>query len=243
MKILAFIAVVIIISAMWWIGVEKHRREKAYKASITEIEAEILESQSSSGVKLRKVDTKETLTIKFSLSFMMTSQKIDGLPKISKKYDCVLLSGYEIGEGSIYWLKYGGTGKVKDVIDIKLVQSKVDFVKKLAASNEIPPNINDWHVVSAHTSDIDNDGKNDCQRKYVTFANCIVGMLYYDITGEEPVLKLAFVYFGDPKTGQPITAKLWIKEAGVWKLYHLKEDDKRSIYTFKENGQIRFELR
>jgi len=231
----------------WWFCIELPRKEREYKASITEIEAEILNIQDDE-IRLRKVDTQEEVTIEFSMSFL-TAREEEGLPEISEKYDWVVLSDREVGYGSIYRIKYGGIGEIKDPLEIELIQSKEEWLqqrrelaKKYTNSDEMP-DVSDWILESSSkVKDIEVEAKIFYLLEWnLDWEDNIVCFAYYDTSGEGPVLKAmrAFYYMSD----EAVVAKVWIIENGKEKFYRLEEDDERRIHISKENSKVKFELR
>lgn len=261
--IITILAVAIAIILASWFGIIKPAREAAYKASITEIEAKILGFEwfynKPTPVKLRKIDTQEELTIKFSMPFKAKGSRQD-LPKVYKqKYsrDEVWVDSYELGETSVYWIKYGGI-EVKDVLDIKLIQSREEWIKKQADSNK-RPDINNWNMFRRDGYPL--HAVESLERFDYSIKGNIICHAFYDITKEEPVLGAMDLRYKDKKY-KTFARKVWIRENSKWVCYEIKENalwkrengkqkllyrlekgDTPKIYFFKENGQVKFELR
>lgn len=237
----------IVFGLFWWFCAEVPRRDAAFKASIVEIEAEILSIRYDEAM-LRKVDTREELTIKVNMPFRTTGEEEGlGLPKISK--DKVLLDRYEIGEESRYRIKYGGTSEIKKILEIELTQSKEEWIKKQAASDEIP-DISNWHFISIDTDQI--SVAETLRRFEYSRRGDIICFAFYDSTTytsphdsttKEKSVPMAMELRYRDKDYKTFARNIWIKEGNNWKLYRLEKDDKRYIRVSEENGKVKFELR
>ncbi len=225
-----------------------------HKASITVIGAEILEFENSDSpypgpdkgpweVTLRRIDTKEIMNIKFNEQFRLSSG--EGLPMFCKELGVIYLDRTEIGEGSVYRLKYTGVGEVKDLIHIELIQSRKELVRKIASSDEMP-DISKYHFdysFSKQNYKIENFYRFSTEGAHIKYT------AYYDTTSGEDVRKALQARYIIEKHSNPVEiwgktriTKVWMKTDDNWKLYDLGENSRGSVFVSEEDGSVKFEL-
>jgi len=249
MKRRGAIVIVMVMLAIAIFGfVVLHVLPDRHKASITEIKAEIIMDvshleENPHSLKLRKIDAKEIMDVKFNEQFRLSGG--EGLPIVDKRVGLVYLDRTEIGEGSIYRLRYTGVGEVKDLIHIELIQSRKELVRKMASSDEMP-DISKYHF--DHSFSRQNYKIEEYHRFNIEGAHIRLTAHYNTASGED-VLKALKARYIIEKHSNPVQylgktwiIKAWMKEGDNWKLYDLGENIRGGVFVSEEEGSVKFKL-